>query len=67
VGERYGIQKEAYAVSGCRNLYKKDMVLNSSTPDIEVDPETFEVFADGERLICDPVDKVPLAQRFFLF
>jgi urease alpha subunit len=67
VGEQYGIQKEAYAVSGCRNLTKKDMVLNSSTPDIQVDPETFEVFADGERLVCDPVDKVPLAQRFFLF
>ena len=67
VGEIYCISKQIYGVTGCRNLTKQDMVLNSSTPDIQVDPETFEVHADGELLTCDPVDKVPLAQRFFLF
>jgi urease alpha subunit len=67
VGLEYGIQKQLYGVNGCRNITKQDMVLNSSTPDIQVDPETFEVHADGELLTCDPVDKVPLAQRFFLF
>jgi len=67
VGLEYGIQKQLYGVNGCRNLTKQDMVLNSSTPDIQVDPETFEVRADGELLTCDPVNKVPLAQRFFLF
>ena len=67
VGERYGLDKEVAAVSGCRTVSKKDMVYNDLTPNVEVDPETFDVMADGVRLTCDPVSEVPLAQRFFLF
>lgn len=67
IQEKYGLGKTTMAVIKCRDLTKKDMVLNDLTPDITVDPETFEVVADGELLRCDPVDKVPLGQRFFLF
>ena len=67
VGEKFGLSKPVAAVQGCRGLRKKDMVLNDHTPDISVNPENFEVVADGELLRCDPVDKVPLGQRFFLF
>jgi urease alpha subunit len=64
---KYGLSKATHAVVNCRNLTKKDMILNDHTPDITVDPETFEVVADGELLRCDPVDKVNLGQRYFLF
>lgn len=67
IQEKYGLGKRVEAVVGCRDLKKQDMVENGATPDITVDPETFEVVADGELLRCDPVDKVPLGQRFFLF
>jgi len=67
VGEKYELNKPVEAVVKCRDLTKKDMVLNDHTPDITVNPETFDVVADGELLRCDPVDKVPLGQRFFLF
>jgi urease len=67
VKERYGLNKVVEGVVNCRDLTKKDMVLNDSTPEMEVDPETFEVKANGEILHCDPVDKVPLAQKYFLF
>jgi urease len=67
IGELYGLRKQVEPVFNCRNLTKKDMILNDATPRMEVDPETFEVKADGEVLLCDPVRKVPLAQRFFLF
>jgi urease subunit alpha len=43
------------------------MILNDALPEMEVDPETFEVRANGELLTCDPVDKLPLAQKYFLF
>ena len=64
---KFGLKKEVEGVIGCRDLSKADMVLNDSTPSMEVDPETFEVRADGELLICDPADKIPLAQKYFLF
>ena len=64
---RLGLSKEVNAVRRCRGITKKDMVLNDHTPDISVDPETFDVISDGELLRCDPIDKVPLGQRFFLF
>jgi urease len=67
IGTKYGLSKAVHAVYKCRDLTKKDMVLNDHTPDITVDPETFEVVADGELLRCDPVNKVSLGQRFFLF
>ncbi|ENO81728.1 urease subunit alpha [Thauera aminoaromatica] len=62
-----GLQKPLVAVKGCRTLTKADMVLNNATPQIEVDPETYVVRADGEHLACEPATELPLAQRYFLF
>ena len=67
IGKRLGLSKSVEPVVGCRNITKKDMVHNSSTPAITVDPETFEVVADGKVLRCDPVDTIPLSQKYFLF
>jgi urease subunit alpha len=63
--ERLG--RPLVAVRGCRALTKKDLVLNAALPRIEVDPETYEVRADGELLTAEPADILPLAQRYFLF
>jgi len=60
-------RKRAVAVRGCRTIGKRDMIHNSATPKIEVDPETYEVRADGELLTCEPAQVLPLAQRYFLF
>jgi urease subunit alpha len=60
-------RKRAVSVKNCRSIGKKDMLHNSATPRIEVDPETYEVRADGELLTCDPAEVLPLAQRYFLF
>jgi urease subunit alpha len=59
--------KRAVAVKNCRSIGKKDMIHNAATPDIQVDPETYEVRADGELLTCEPAESLPLAQRYFLF
>lgn len=67
VGEKYGLTKRVEPVKGCRDLSKSDLLWNDHTPDITVDPETFDVVSDGELLRCDPVDKVPMGQRYFLF
>ncbi|KAL3781963.1 hypothetical protein HJC23_001308 [Cyclotella cryptica] len=67
VRDRLSLGKEVAAVVGTRNVSKADMVRNYSTPDVSINPETFEVVADGKRLWCDPLDKVPLAQRYFFF
>jgi urease subunit alpha len=67
VGERYGLAKALVAVSNCRGLGKRDMRLNDALPRIEVDPETYEVRADGVKLTCEPATSLPLAQRYFLF
>ena len=61
------IKKRAAAVKNCRAIGKRDMIHNSAVPRIEVDPETYEVRADGELLTCEPASELPLAQRFFLF
>jgi urease subunit alpha len=61
------LQKPAVAVSGIRTLTKRDMKLNDALPQIEVDPETYEVRADGELLTCEPATVLPMAQRYFLF
>ena len=52
---------------GCRNLRKHDLVMNDALPKIEVNPETYEVRADGELLVCEPARVLPMAQRYFLF
>src|SRR5438067_959149 len=67
IGEKLGIDKKLVAVENTRKLGKRDMVHNSATPAIEVDPETYEVRADGELLTCAPADVLPMAQRYFLF
>jgi urease subunit alpha len=63
----YGLQKQTLAVSNCRNIFKKDLIHNDKTPQIDVNPETYEVRVDGEHITCEPVSEVPLAQRYFLF
>jgi urease subunit alpha len=65
--QQLGLQKTAVAVENCRNIGKSSMIHNAATPQIEVDPETYEVRADGELLICEPAESLPMAQRFFLF
>ena len=62
-----GLQKPLVAVKGTREVKKKDMVHNSWMPNIEVDPETYRVLADGMDLICEPATELPMAQRYFLF
>ncbi|HEY3196897.1 MAG TPA: urease subunit alpha, partial [Nitrospirales bacterium] len=62
-----GLQKLVVAVTRCRGLGKRDLRLNDALPRIEVDPETYEVRADGERLVCEPLALLPMAQRYFLF
>ena len=66
-GALRGLARPVEAVRGCRAVRKQDMVLNDALPRIEVDPETYEVRADGELLTCEPADVLPLAQRYFLF
>ena len=63
----YGLRKAVEVVRGCRSVGKKDMKLNASMPHITVDPETFEVRADGEHVTCQPAAVLPLAQRYALF
>ncbi|MGY8996884.1 MAG: urease subunit alpha, partial [Alphaproteobacteria bacterium] len=67
LGQSLGLAKKTVAVSGTRNLGKADMVLNDALPVIEVDPQTYEVRADGELLTCEPASELPMAQRYFLF
>ena len=67
VPARLGLRKHVVAVRGCRTIGKRDMRLNDATPRIEVDPETYKVTVDGQLATCDPVDELPLAQRYNLF
>jgi urease subunit alpha len=67
VTAQYGLRKRVEAVRGCRKLSKKDMKWNEALPNISVDPETYEVKADGEPLVCAPAQKLALAQRYCLF
>ncbi|MGC1261080.1 MAG: urease subunit alpha, partial [Jannaschia helgolandensis] len=67
VGGQLGLAKDLVAVKRTRGIGKRDMVLNDALPQIEVDPETYEVRADGELLTCEPADVLPMAQRYFLF
>ena len=67
VAASYCLQKQTVAVCNTRSIGKRDMVLNDALPVIAVDPETYEVTADGVLLTCAPDNVVPLAQRYFLF
>jgi urease subunit alpha len=64
---KLSLKKTAVAVEKCRTIKKDDMIHNAAMPAIEVDPETYEVRADGELLTCEPAEVLPLAQRYFLF
>ncbi len=67
IRERIGLQKLTVPVTNTRNLSKADLKLNNALPQMEVDPETYEVRADGELLTCEPANILPMAQRYFLF
>ena len=67
VARQLGLRKPTLAVKNTRKITKKDMRLNDYTPEISVDPETYEVRADGDLLTCEPAETLPLAQRYFLF
>ncbi|WP_422135551.1 urease subunit alpha [Endozoicomonas sp. ALD040] len=67
IGRKLGLNKVVSAVKNTRTIRKKDMLLNTWQPHMEVNPETYEVRADGELLVCEPAKVVPLAQRYFLF
>jgi len=67
ISQQLGLQRQLLPVSNIRQLTKKDMKLNDLMPHIEVDPETYEVRADGELLTCEPAEVLPMAQRYFLF
>ena len=66
-GALAGLSRPAVAVRGCRSLRKSDLVMNDALPKIDVNPETYEVRADGQRLTSEPVAVLPMAQRYFLF
>ena len=61
------LAKPLVAVKNVRKVGKKDMIHNSWQPKISVDPETYQVRADGELLVCEPAKSLPLTQRYFLF
>ena len=65
--DKLGVEKQLVAVEHTRDINKKSMVHNHATPDISIDPETYEVVADGELLTCAPAEVLPMAQRYFLF
>ena len=67
IGEQYGIRRQLIACKNTRNITKNDMKLNDWQPDITVDPQTYEVRANGELLTCEPMEVLPLAQRYSLF
>jgi len=67
IGDKLHLSKTVIPVEGCRTITKQDLIHNDAMPHIEVDPETFEVIADGIKLECPPLSVVPLAQKYFLF
>jgi urease subunit alpha len=67
VPEDLQLRKRVVAVSNCRKIGKSDMKHNALTPKIEVNPETYEVFVNGELATCRPASELPMAQRYFLF
>ena len=67
IGDHLGLESVVLPVEDCRSVRKADMVLNDFTPEIEVDPETYEVRCNGELITCEPAEVLPLAQRYFLY
>ena len=67
VGQRLGLQRRLVAVRNTRAIRKRDLPFNDALPAIDVDPQTYQVRADGQLLVCEPATVLPLAQRYFLF
>jgi urease subunit alpha len=67
IGDKLGLSKQTVAVENTRNIGKSHLIHNTATPHMEVNPETYEVRADGELLTCGPATELPMAQRYFLF
>ena len=67
IGGALGLAKQTLAVKNTRGIGKKDLMLNNATPEVEVNPETYEVRANGELLTCEPAKELPMAQRYFLY
>lgn len=67
IKDKLGLEKQVMPVQNTRSLSKKDMILNDLMPEVSVDPETYEVKADGKLLTCEPMESLPLAQRYYLF
>jgi len=67
IGQQLGLAKTLIPIRGTRGLRKADMIHNGATPHMQVDPETYEVRADGQLLVCEAASVLPLAQRYFLF
>jgi urease subunit alpha len=67
IAQQLRLAKTVIPVRATRGLRKRDMIHNGATPHMEVDPETYEVRADGQLLVCEPAVVLPLAQRYFLF
>ncbi|WP_293810840.1 urease subunit alpha [uncultured Bosea sp.] len=67
IGDKLHLQKQLVAVKGTRGVRKKDMIHNTLTPKIEVDPQNYQVRIDGELITCEPATSLPMAQRYFLF
>ena len=67
IGTQLRLSKPVVAVGNTRDISKQDMKLNNALPEIEVDPESYEVRANGELLTCEPATVLPMAQRYFLF
>jgi len=66
IGRKHGLTRGLVQIKNVRKLRKTDMVRNVAKPHVEVDPQTFEVRADGELLMCPPATRVPLARRYML-
>lgn len=67
ISDRLGLKSRIGVVKRCRNLRKADMLLNNYQPQIDVDPQTYQVKADGQLLVCEPAKVLPMAQKYFLF
>jgi urease subunit alpha len=67
IGQSLGLKRRLDACRNVRGVRKQDMVHNNATPQVDVDPQTYEVRADGALLTCEPAEVLPLAQRYMLF
>jgi urease subunit alpha len=67
VVQGYHLNKIILPVKNCRAISKKDLIHNDATPEIEVNPENYEVLVDGQHITCEPLSELPLTQRYFLF